>query len=296
LVCDCRLEWLLVWLNDRPNALSNTARTRCVLPISLAETPIKKVSPQNLHCPQDGTEPVVTNAGPNSPPILVRNNARGSSGVTLSPNQAQVVFEGDSLDFQCTATNHGLIQWLINGNPVSLDNDLIRINQGQGISVLSISSLQTAFKGQVACISGVEGGDSISSAVVDVLVLAKDSPVCSPIVLDTSRGQYRWGAAISGLTVSQWCQRKPNYQSEAAAASLQCRPTGEWAATVNVSQCAYTSDVTDTLHKFATMNTSFTMNTLLESAKHFLNYTGNPRMFQNPMDLVYFSQVKILSL
>jgi len=48
--------------------------------------------------------------------------------------------------------------------------------------------------------------------------------------------------------------------------------------------------VTDTLHKFATMNTSFTMKTLLESANHFLNYTSNPRIFQSPMDVVYFSQ------
>ena len=32
------------------------------------------------------------------------------------------------------------------------------------------------------------------------------------------------------------------------------------------------------------------MKTLLESAKHFLNFTSNPNLFQNPMDVVYFSQ------
>ena len=32
------------------------------------------------------------------------------------------------------------------------------------------------------------------------------------------------------------------------------------------------------------------MSTLLESAKFFLNYTSNPDLFQNPLDVVYFSQ------
>ena len=70
-----------------------------------------------------------------------------------------------------------------------------------------------------------------------------------------------------------------------------CLVSGEWSSTANTSQCAYTSAVTDTLHKFATMNTSFFNSaTLLQSAKHFLNYTQNPSIFQDPMDIVYFSQ------
>ena len=124
---------------------------------------------------------------------------------------------------------------------------------------------------------------------MDILVFPKDTEVCHPIVLDTSRGKYRWSGAIAGTTLRQWCQRKPNLLKDAQA-SFSCLNTGQWAATVNVSECAYTSDVTDTLHKFATMNTSFTMKTLLESAKHFLNFTSNPNLFQNPMDVVYFSQ------
>ena len=70
-----------------------------------------------------------------------------------------------------------------------------------------------------------------------------------------------------------------------------CLKSGEWSSAANTSQCAYTSPVTDTLHKFATMNTSFFNSaTLLQSAKHFLNYTQNPSIFQHPMDVVYFSQ------
>ena len=39
------------------------------------------------------------------------------------------------------------------------------------------------------------------------------------------------------------------------------------------------------------MNTSsFNSATLLQSAKHFINYTQNPATFKDPMDVVYFSQ------
>ena len=72
-------------------------------------------------------------------------------------------------------------------------------------------------------------------------------------------------------------------------AYLLCRESGEWAATVNTSQCAYTSAVTDTLHKFAAMNMTFTPRTLMESARQFLNFTADPAVFQDEMDLVYFS-------
>jgi hypothetical protein len=69
-----------------------------------------------------------------------------------------------------------------------------------------------------------------------------------------------------------------------------CKNNGEWSPSVNASQCAYASETTETLHKFASMNTSFDTVTLLESAKHFLNFTSNPELFQDPLDVVYFSK------
>ena len=197
-----------------------------------------------------------------------------------------VVFEKDSLSFHCQVdvSQPNTIQWLVNDNPLSEHSpNVVQItNPNHGI--LTFSKLEAAFKGVVTCATS-----NGANASVDVLVLTENIPICQPITLDTSRGQYKWGAAIGGNTLSQWCQRRTNHY-EIAEASLNCRHTGEWAATVNVSQCAYTSNVTDTLHKFATMNDSFDMGTLLQSAKHFLNYTSDPRTFQNPMDVVYFSQ------
>ena len=115
-----------------------------------------------------------------------------------------------------------------------------------------------------------------------------DAPVCHPITASTSRGTYTFQASVAGQSVTQRCRKYSHQQN--GLATLQCRQTGEWAASVNVSECAYTSDFTDTLQKFASMNTSFTPNTLTESAKHFFNYTAIPKKFQNPMDVVFFSQ------
>ena len=104
----------------------------------------------------------------------------------------------------------------------------------------------------------------------------------------TSRGDYTFGTAIGGHTVQQPCEKIAEGR-RFGFAYLLCRESGEWAATVNTSQCGYTSAVTDTLHKFAAMNMTFTPRTLMESARQFLNFTADPAVFQDEMDLVYFS-------
>lgn len=111
---------------------------------------------------------------------------------------------------------------------------------------------------------------------------------CTSLSCSTSRGDYTFGTAIGGHTVQQPCERIAEGRPFGFA-YLLCRESGEWAATVNTSQCAYTSAVTDTLHKFAAMNMTFTPRTLMESARQFLNFTADPAVFQDEMDLVYFS-------
>ena len=294
-VCDCNLRWLSNWLTYHPSSLINAAKTRCALPISVADEPLKEVLKRSIF--NDCKADLLTSVPPPpsaSVPNLYEESRRGGTRneelskreINISPSHSQVAFEGDELSFHCQASDWlGTPQWLVNGNVLSSDSESIQVTSATGHTVLSISKLDPAFKGQVSC--QVSDGSKIS---VDILVLPRDAPVCHPISLETSRGQYRWSASVAGTVLSQWCQRKPEHGQDSAQAMLECRQTGEWAASVNVSECAYTSEVTDTLHKFATMDTSFTMSTLLDSAKHFLNYTSEPRMFQNPMDVVYFSR------
>lgn len=270
LVCNCQSRWLLDWIAVNAGRVANLPRVRCALPIALADKPLRDIEDSASVCTSDS----------------IQHHTSFSQKVNLSPSNAQVVFEGDELSFHCqTEESNSYPSWLFNDNPISADSPSISITSAVGHSVLGIENLETAFKGRVTCRAAEDGG----SASVDILVLPRNSAVCNPLEIDTSRGQYKWSAAIAGSTLRQWCQRRPSHQ-KVAEASMHCQPNGEWATFFNVSQCAYTNDVTDTLHKFATMNTSFTMNTLLESAKHFLNYTSDPRMFQNAMDVVYFSQ------
>ena len=263
LLCDCHIAWLKKW-SEASHKLSNSAKTRCVQPQSLNNLPIAKVALKEFQC-----------GG-------IKDDA--NTQVFLSPSNDQVVFEGDELSFHCRTSIPGQ-QWLVNESLIQSSEDL-KITQIGSSSVLQIKSLKSSFHGFFTCMAS-DG----SRASTNVLILPNNSPICHPIMLDTSRGTYHWSSTVAGQSQHQSCEKTSNERIQNSLASLQCRQTGEWAASVNVSRCPFTSDFTDTLHKFASMNTSFTRSTLFQSAAHLLNYTANAHAkFGNPMDVVFFSK------
>ena len=263
LLCDCNIAWLKKW-SETSHKLSNSAKTRCVQPQSLNNLPLTKVAFKEFHCGIGG---------------------EANTQVFLSPSNDQLVFEGDELSFHCRTSIPGQ-QWLVNESLIQSGEDLI-ITQIGSSSVLQIKSLQSKFQGLFTCMAS-DG----SRASTNVFILPSDSPICHPITLDTSRGTYYWSSTVAGQSQHQSCEKTNSGRTQSSLASLQCRQTGEWAASVNVSQCPFTSDFTDTLHKFASMNTSFTRSTLFQSAAHLLNYTANAHAkFGNPMDVVFFSAI-----
>ena len=170
LVCDCGLEWFSQWFVKNLPLFTNSAKVKCALPISLADKSVKDIV--HSMCTTDH----------NNIAESENNNFNAFSKVNLSPSNAQVVYEGDELSFHCQSEQSSL-QWLVNDNHLSLDSEFIRITSAVGHTVLSISRLESAFKGKVTCRSSVDG----SQASVDILVLPKEIPVCNPIVLETSR-------------------------------------------------------------------------------------------------------------
>ena len=144
-------------------------------------------------------------------------------------------------------------------------------------STVHIHRLAELHSGEWTCAIG-----RLQQKSINIFVITQKTKLCPPYISQSPRGRYYWGSAIEGHTLQQPCE-KPikkgithNEKALGFAYSL-CLISGEWASAMNASQCAYTSPVTDTLHKFATMNTSFfNAATLLQSAKHFLNYTQNP--------------------
>ena len=140
------MKWFAKWFASNVPKFTNAAKVKCALPISLADKPVKDVI--DLMCTttkNDITHDENTN-----------NNFNAYSKVNLSPSNAQIVYEGDQLSFHCQSEQSNL-QWLVNGNLLSSDSEYIRITNAIGHTVLSISRLESAFKGTVTCRSSLDG-------------------------------------------------------------------------------------------------------------------------------------------
>merc|ERR1719376_1505481 len=232
-----------------------------------------------------------------------KTNSESKSPIFITPSdERQIVFEGDSIRMSCRVQSKSAnIEWFVNGKSVyelrrtSNVTETKSTNAGFKESLLTVNRLRELHSGEWRCTVGQAPADRQQrTKAVSVLVIAgANTKLCNPQVSETPRGTYHWNVALGGDTLEQPCEEVPTQtgggRGGRAHAFHFCRPNGEWAAVVNTSQCAYTSQFTDTLHRFATMNTSFDSGTLLDSAKHFLKHTSDPATFKDPMDLVYFS-------
>ena len=100
-------------------------------------------------------------------------------------------------------------------------------------------------------------------------------------------GLYHWGVTVAGHSASQQCHNTSH--TSAAMVEYSCTTSGVWGV-LNDSSCGHISDVTDKLHKFATMNDAdFDQNTLIQSARMLLEFTRDGAKFRDGMDLVYLS-------
>ena len=298
-ICDCRLKPFLEWLDSMPNALSNPARTKCALPIAMADVPLKKLDANSLTCGNEGQKSA-SNSGSSQGQKRMLNSGSFSR---LKPSDDQVVFEGDSLEAFCEYEKFDLnldVRWFVRGKEMSgraphLNNYTIskiyRKSENLERITLSVSSLSSVHSGKWACVLESDS-ETVWQRSVNVLVITKYTRTCPPTQHDTSRGSYSWGVSVGGYTAQQSCKR-PLQGRQFGYAYLHCREGGEWATNVNVTQCAYTNEVTDSLHKFAGLNlTQFESQPeiLMQSAAKFLNFTDEPGVFRDPMDVVYFAR------
>ena len=143
-------------------------------------------------------------------------------------------------------------------------------------------------------------GQTVNSSLA-VSVISSEAVLCPATTTNTSKGVYRWGVTLAGMTAQQDCEAGPG-QLE-----FHCQQTGQWGV-MNHSQCHHTrlvnkmvqlfilklgcSDVTDKLFRFAYMNNSdFDRVTLVQSARKLLEFTSQAERFTSGMDLVYLSTV-----
>lgn len=124
LTCDCNLRWVLRWARDLPAQISE--RTACAFPRHLRGLALRGAREGQLRCGEsrDRGGGSGGGGGEGSPVSPAAAGAPELHTHHLIPSLRQVVFQGDRLPFQCTATyldNSTQIRWFHNREPVQED-------------------------------------------------------------------------------------------------------------------------------------------------------------------------------
>ncbi|KAL2296334.1 hypothetical protein Nmel_018635 [Mimus melanotis] len=197
LTCDCNLRWVLRWARERPAQISE--RTACAFPRQLRGIALRAARDGQLRC-----------AG--APELHTHH---------LIPSLRQVVFQGDRLPFQCTATyldNSTQIRWFHNREPVQEDEQtgviveeslihdctfITSLGDRCGVappcqplsrahSELILSNIHVSANGEWECAVSTSQGNV--SKKVEIVVLETSASYCPAERVTNNRGDFRWAA------------------------------------------------------------------------------------------------------
>uniref|UniRef100_A0AC11C7L7 Adhesion G protein-coupled receptor A2 n=1 Tax=Ovis aries TaxID=9940 RepID=A0AC11C7L7_SHEEP len=278
LTCDCRLSWLLPWARNRSLQLSE--RTLCAYPSALHAQALAGLQEAQLRC--EGALELHT--------------------LHLIPSLRQVVFQGDRLPFQCSASylgNDTRIRWYHNRAPVegdeqagvlladSLVHDCTFIT-----SELTLSHIGVWASGEWECsVSTVQGN---ASKKVEIVVLETSASYCPAERVANNRGDFRWPRTLAGITAYQSCLQYPftsvplSGGAPGTRASRRCDRAGRWEPG-DYSHCLYTNDITRVLYTFVLM--PINASNALTLAHQLRVYTAEAASFSDMMDVVYVAQM-----
>nr|KAF6459956.1 adhesion G protein-coupled receptor A2 [Molossus molossus] len=278
LTCDCRLRWLPSWAQNHSLQLSE--RTLCAYPIALHAQALGGLQESQLRC--EGTLELHTHH--------------------LIPSLRQVVFQGDRLPFQCSASylgNDTRIRWYHNRAPVegdeqagillaeSLIHDCTFIT-----SELTLSHIGVGASGEWECsVSTIQGN---ASKKVEIVVLETSASYCPAERVANNRGDFRWPRTLAGITAYQSCLQYPftsvplSGGAPGTRASRRCDRAGRWEPG-DYSHCLYTNDITRVLYTFVLM--PINASNALTLAHQLRVYTAEAASFSDMMDVVYVAQM-----
>lgn len=120
-------------------------------------------------------------------------------------------------------------------------------------------------------------------SAIEILVISDKTKYCQTVTTTNNKGSYTWPRTVVNYTVSLTCE-SVQLNSDLETASYFCNENGTW-TNLNTSVCPYTSETTKILEQFSKVN--LTLDSILESAKHFKNYTSDLKIFRDVMDFVY---------
>ncbi|CAM9378164.1 unnamed protein product [Lampetra fluviatilis] len=300
LLCDCGMRWLPGHLRNRSVRLSEP--TRCPYPRALRGLPVRALQETQLNCD-----------GPLELPTL-----------QLIPSSNQVVFRGDRLPLQCTATwvdASTRVEWHLDGNPVgaTVDGATVLLENSTVHDCTLISSglmlpdVSVGMSGRWECVVSTSRGNA--SRAVDIIVLENSSLHCPAERLVNNKGDFRWPRTLAGITATLPC---PHHQplasvglvgspvpagggggggssgggggggSGALVASRRCDRTGQWVDGDHAS-CQYANEHTRLLHTFTQMPVNATTAPTL--AQQLLPCISEAPGLADKMDVVFVAQM-----
>uniref|UniRef100_A0A8D0ACX1 Adhesion G protein-coupled receptor A3 n=1 Tax=Sander lucioperca TaxID=283035 RepID=A0A8D0ACX1_SANLU len=280
LLCDCNLLWLLRWIKDRNIAVKNT---KCAFPQSLQGQLITSIRPELLTCGRDA-------------PLELPS-------FQLTPSQRQVVFQGDSLPFQCQASfvaEDMQVLWYQNGR-------IVKADAAQGIfiekrmvqncsliaSALTISNIQPGFTGNWECRVRTSRGNT--TRTVHIVVLESSAQYCAPDRVSNNKGEFKWPRTLAGIRAYLPCNRlasSPGTYSgssgEEQRAWRYCDRKGLWAED-DYSHCQFQKDVTRFLYVINQM--PLNESNVVARARRLLVYTIDAANFSDKMDIIFVAEM-----
>ncbi|XP_062453060.1 adhesion G protein-coupled receptor A2 isoform X1 [Rhea pennata] len=279
LTCDCNLRWVLPWARNHSAQISD--KTVCVYPRHVHAAPLRSTQESQLRCA--GTPELHTHH--------------------LIPSLRQVVFQGDRLPFQCTATyldNSTQIRWYHNREPVEEDERTGVIVEESLIhdctfitSELILSNIHVSANGEWECAVSTSQGNV--SKKVEIVVLETSASYCPAERVTNNRGDFRWPRTLAGITAYQSCLQHPFAAGPVSGgpageqqASRRCDRAGRWQEG-DYSRCLYTNDITRVLYTFVLM--PINASNALTLAHQLRVYTAEAANFSDMVDVLYVAQM-----
>ncbi|XP_052456930.1 adhesion G protein-coupled receptor A3 isoform X2 [Carassius gibelio] len=278
LLCDCNLQWLVVWIKEKAIGVKET---RCSFPRSLQGQLITSLRPQTLTC---------------DAPLELPS-------FQMTPSQQQIVFQGDSLPFQCMASfvdEDMQVLWYQDGKMVEpdatqgiyIEKSMVQ-NCSLIASALTISNIQLGFTGDWECRVRTSRGNN--TRTVHIVVLESSAKYCLPDRVANNKGDYRWPRTLAGITAYLPCKRQVSgagiYSGSSAEdrrAWRRCGRSGQWAED-DYSRCEYMKDVTRVLFIINQMPLNLT--NAVQTAQQLLAYTAEAPNFSDKMDVIFVAEM-----
>uniref|UniRef100_A0AAQ5X492 Adhesion G protein-coupled receptor A3 n=1 Tax=Amphiprion ocellaris TaxID=80972 RepID=A0AAQ5X492_AMPOC len=278
LLCDCNLLWLLHWIKSKSITVKNT---KCSYPQSLQGQLIPSIRPELLTC---------------DAPLELPS-------FQLTPSQRQVVFQGDSLPFQCQASlvaEDMQVLWYQNGRMVKPDATQgifieKRIVQNCSLiaSALTISNIQPGFTGNWECRVRTSRGNT--TRTVHIVVLQSSAKYCTPERVSNNKGEFRWPRTLAGIRAYLPCNRLPSSAGAYSGSSGEeqrawryCNREGLWAEE-DYSRCQFQKDVTRFLYVINQMPLNET--NVVTRARRLFFYTIDAANFSDKMDIIFVAEM-----